>query len=114
MSNIIRYPRPKRFPRPKMPKTRGGCEDLPRPCPFVRCKYNLFLDIERGRVKTYGDNPLEMERSCALDEAEKGGLKLDEICDIYGLSRERIRQIVEHALRKMRFQHVQDTLCRRP
>ena len=61
----------------------------------------------------YGDDPLEMERSCALDEAARGGLKLDEISDVYNLSRERIRQIVEHALRRMRFQHVPDTLSRR-
>ena len=85
-----------------MPETRGGCAELPRPCPFVRCKYNLYLDVERGKLKIYGDDPLEAERSCALDEAEKGGLKLDEISEIYKLSRERIRQIEVKALKKLK------------
>lgn len=96
-----------------MPDTRAGCADIPRPCPFIRCKYNLFMDVEHKRMKFYGDDPLEMEHSCALDEAEQGGMKLDQICKIYGLSRERIRQIVEHALRQMRFRHVPATLRRR-
>jgi hypothetical protein len=100
---IKRYPRLKRVPYPKRPRTRQDCFNYSRPCPWVGCKYHLFLDINGEKIKSYGEDPLEMEFCCALDIADKGGWCLEDIRKIYGLSRERIRQIVEHALRKMRF-----------
>ena len=106
-----RYPRSKgtpRYPRPKKPVTRADCFGSPRPCPWVSCRYHLYLDVDDcGRLKTNGDDPSTMKCSCALDEAERGGQKLESIRKIYDLSRERIRQIIEHALRKIRFQRGQ-------
>lgn len=42
-----------------------------------------------------------LEHSCALDEAEEGSRSLAELADIMGLSRERVRQIEQRALRKL-------------
>jgi hypothetical protein len=35
------------------PRTRGDCEDVVRPCPYVSCKYNLYLDVNphTGSIK---------------------------------------------------------------
>ena len=27
------------------PRTRGDCKNLPRPCPFIGCRHNLWMDI---------------------------------------------------------------------
>jgi hypothetical protein len=48
--------------------------------------------------------PWELADSCALDIAERGGMTLEEIGSIIGVSRERVRQIEEAAL---------EILCRR-
>jgi hypothetical protein len=42
-----------------------------------------------------------LEHSCALDEAEEGARSLAELSDLMGLSRERVRQIEQRALRKL-------------
>jgi DNA-directed RNA polymerase sigma subunit (sigma70/sigma32) len=36
-----------------------------------------------------------------LDEADRGGRSLQEIADVFGVSRERIRQLEARALRKL-------------
>jgi hypothetical protein len=30
------------------PRTRGDCASVPRPCPYVGCKYHLGVDVGRG------------------------------------------------------------------
>ena len=73
-----------------------------------------MLDIQAGKIKKmYADDPLEMEYTCVLDICDEGGYKLEQISKIYQLSRERIRQIIEHSLREMRFKHVAATIRRR-
>jgi len=70
------------------PKTRGDC--LPggmnesRPCKQSWCKWHLSSE----------------KASCVLDVADEGAT-LDEVGDIFGVSRERVRQIEEIALRKL-------------
>jgi DNA-directed RNA polymerase sigma subunit (sigma70/sigma32) len=39
---------------------------------------------------------------CVLDEADKGGLTLEEIAEMFGLTRERIRQVEALALAKLK------------
>lgn len=29
------------------PSTRGECAQVPRPCPYVACKYSLYLDVSK-------------------------------------------------------------------
>lgn len=97
------------------PKTRGECADGPRPCPWVSCRQNLFLDvlgvngarrIEDGAIRLNmprlepGEVPPEW--SCALDVADRGGMGLEDIGDAIGVTRERIRQIEMQALAKVR------------
>lgn len=104
MTRISRKKRIKRYPRIARPQYRCECENVPRPCPFVGCKYNLFLDVRRNKIIENFESIEEMGMlSCVLDGIdEKGHMKLEEISKIYSLSRERIRQIIEHGLRRMR------------
>lgn len=89
-------------PRPELmddrPRTRADCEDRSeRPCPWVGCKYHLYLDVdpETGSiVVNFPDlEPWELTHTCTLDVAAQGGLTLVEVGDIMNLTRERIRQI---------------------
>jgi hypothetical protein len=85
------------------PKTRSDCAGVSRPCPYVACKYSLYLDVsETGSIILNFPHlePGEMpaDRSCALDLAEHGAMTLEEIAVVTNLTRERIRQIELKAL----------------
>ena len=88
------------------PKTRADCSQEARPCPWVACKHNLYLDInpETGSIKiNFPDlEPWEMKSSCALDVADAGALTLEEIGLITNLTRERIRQVEVRGLIKLK------------
>ncbi|MEL6544686.1 MAG: sigma factor-like helix-turn-helix DNA-binding protein, partial [Myxococcota bacterium] len=88
------------------PKNRTECRNGPRPCLFVSCKHHLYLDVnpETGSIKlNFPDmEPWELEETCALDVAERGGITLEEVGDILNLTRERIRQLEVTALQKLR------------
>lgn len=89
---------------PERPCNRLDCKTVQRPCPFVGCRYNLFLDVSQDGLAikfNYPDiEPGDMDPgfSCALDVANRGGLTLEEVGDILNLTRERIRQIEAVAL----------------
>jgi hypothetical protein len=80
------------------PKTRVECRDGIRPCPFVACKFHLYLDVNprNGHIK-YNFPHLEvweMEETCALDVAERErGVTLEEVGTYMNLTRERVRQV---------------------
>lgn len=79
-----------------IPKTRGDCLGGPRPCPYVSCRYNLFLDVSHiGTLKlNFPDvEPDQLEKSCALDCADDGAMTLDAVGLAVNLTRERARQI---------------------
>ncbi len=88
------------------PKTRADCVNGPRPCLFVSCKHNLYLDVnpETGSIKlNFPDKEIwELKETCALDVAEKGGITLEEVGEIMNLTRERIRQVETRGLMKLR------------
>ncbi len=75
------------------PKTRGDCIDGPRPCPWVSCRFNNYLDVSpRGSIKlNFPDRePAEVpaDKSCALDIADQfpGGAPLPVVQAAIGLS----------------------------
>jgi hypothetical protein len=88
------------------PRSRADCINSPRPCVFVSCKYNLYLDVnpETGSIKlNFPDKEIwALEYTCALDVAEKGGITLEEVGEIMNLTRERIRQVETRGLEKVR------------
>jgi hypothetical protein len=87
------------------PKERGECADMERPCPFVSCKYHLYIDVHpvRGSIKiNFPDLEVwEMTDTCALDIADRGGITLEEVGEIMNLTRERVRQVETQGLAKL-------------
>jgi hypothetical protein len=87
------------------PRTRSECAEGIRPCPFVSCKHHLFLDVSSrtGAIKlNFPDLEVwEMNETCALDIADRGGTTLEEVGAIMNLTRERIRQVEVKALAKL-------------
>lgn len=88
------------------PKTRGECPNF-RPCPFVSCKHNLYLEVKKSGSITlnYPEiEPEQMKHSCALDvaEANPDGLSFSEIGEKLNLTRERVRQIQEEAFKNVK------------
>jgi DNA-directed RNA polymerase specialized sigma24 family protein len=98
------------------PTRRSQCKDGPRPCPWIACKHNKFIESidSAGRIqrRVPGSNPEDIDPtdSCALDQEEqeervarqKGGLTYQKIGNEFGISRERIRQIEEKVFEKIR------------
>ena len=87
------------------PQSRGECADMERPCPFVSCKYHLYIDVHpvRGSIKVnFPDLEVwEMTDTCALDIADRGGITLEEVGEIMNLTRERVRQVETQGLSKL-------------
>ncbi len=87
------------------PRSRLDCAQGPRPCPYVSCKYHLFIDVSArtGAIKlNFPDLEVwEMKESCALDVADRGGTTLEDVGAIMNLTRERIRQLEVKALAKL-------------
>lgn len=90
------------------PKTRGECSSVPRPCPFVGCKYSNYLDVNpvNGRI-TFNHPGLTPDQippaySCALDVADmhqdNRELPANIVGNIIGLSKTRIAQMEDESL----------------
>lgn len=88
------------------PRTREDCRTAERPCPYVSCKYHLYLDVnpETGSIKiNFPDLEVwELAETCALDVAERGGTTLEDVGELLNLTRERIRQVEVLGLEKLR------------
>ena len=88
------------------PQTRADCGSGPRPCPWVSCKHHLFLDVnpETGSIKlNFPDVEVwELPETCALDVADRGGITLEEVGAIMNLTRERIRQLEDLSLARLK------------
>lgn len=99
------------------PATRGACKDGVRPCPYVGCRYNLFLDVdtERGSIKfnfpEFEPWDVPPTKSCALDIADGGGVTLDFVGHLVNLTRERVRQVELFALATVRRESQQLSDC---
>jgi hypothetical protein len=92
----------KEYPRPT---NRVQCRAQGRPCVYVGCKYNLYLDVnpQTGTIKmNFPDiEPHEMGHSCALDIADKGGSTLEFVSQAVNMTRERTRQYEFQCCEKM-------------
>ena len=88
------------------PKYRYQCRNGFRPCIYLSCKYHLFIDVnpKSGSIKfNFPDQEVwELEETCALDIAERGGMTLEELGKMFNLTRERIRQYERAGLDKLR------------
>ena len=88
------------------PRSRAECVHGARPCMFVSCKHHLYLDVNpsTGSIKlNFPDKEIwELEETCALDVADRGGITLEEVGGIMNLTRERIRQVETRGLLKLR------------
>ena len=77
-----------------------------RPCIHVSCRHNLYLDVNdsTGSIKlNFPDREVwELPETCALDVADRGGITLEEVGEIMGLTRERIRQLETRGLAKLK------------
>ncbi|MFT3764328.1 MAG: sigma factor-like helix-turn-helix DNA-binding protein [Minicystis sp.] len=87
------------------PRMRAECVDGPRPCPYVSCQHHLYLDVSSrtGAIKlNFPDLEVwDMNETCALDVADRGGTTLEDVGAIMNLTRERIRQVEVKALAKL-------------
>jgi Sigma-70, region 4 len=90
----------------KRPRSRADCAQGPRPCMFIACKHHLYLDVNpsTGSIKlNFPDKEIwELEETCALDVADRGGITLEEVGAIMNLTRERIRQVETRGLARLR------------
>ena len=90
----------------QQPTSRSQCVNTPRPCLFVSCRHHLYLDVneDTGSIKfNFPDKEVwELEETCALDVADRGGITLEEVGSIMNLTRERIRQLELSGLGKLK------------
>ncbi len=84
----------------KRPETREGCADMPRPCPFLTCKWHLGHEAIGPDVD---DDTLaeaiasETGDTCALDVADRGPQTERWVAQLMGLSHQRVHQLSRDA-----------------
>lgn len=86
------------------PTTYGDCKDHFEPCPWVRCHHHLLWDCYK-LLKSKGNIEIvrilfSMPVTCSLDYTKQDHT-LEEIAQVFNMTRERVRQIEEKALRKI-------------
>lgn len=94
----------RRFPPTDRPKYRSECIAGPRPCPYVGCRYHLYIEVtNKGSIK-YNQpqiNVWELDPSCSLDVAQTGPQSLSRVGRMLSITRERARQLEANAIEKM-------------
>ncbi len=91
-------------PDAERPRHRRDCQDGPRPCPWVSCRYHLYLDVSPSGNLTIWYPSLDVDEvpeTCALDVAEMEGQTLERVAEHFNVTRERIRQIENKAKVKL-------------
>lgn len=82
--------------RRRLPLNRGECVDAPRPCLFTNCRFHIATPMASGRG--YHGTPTE---SCALDVAARGEHTTVEVGEAMGISKQRVMQLENSALKKL-------------
>jgi len=91
------------------PRYRAECQGGLRPCPFVSCKYNLYISVKKTSIRInfphLEAHEMDPNGSCALDvaDANPDGLTLEAIGELLNITRERVRQIEDRAMRRLRW-----------
>lgn len=100
-----------------MPATWGECQrralgTASSPCPYMRCAHHLALDAHprTGSIKANWPDRDELPATCALRVAEDGGRTLEDVAGVLNLTRERVRQLEQRALARLRASGVADAL----
>jgi hypothetical protein len=78
--------------------SKGQCMQGSEPCPMMYCRYHIHSDAKPSQIALA---PVPTA-TCSLRLASYGGMTLDAIGTILGLTRERVRQIENMATRKMK------------
>ena len=92
------------------PRTFEECDSVGlgdiTPCPFVSCKHHLYLDVNprTGSIKFNfpGREVDELPATCALRVAQHGGRTLDAVAEVMALTRQRLSQLEDRILDKIR------------
>jgi hypothetical protein len=88
------------------PVVRGDCQGGERPCAFVSCRWHLYLDVSPSTHSIKVNFPhlevWEMPETCALDVADRAGKTLEDVGEVANLTRERIRQLEDETLARLR------------
>lgn len=88
------------------PRRRADCVNVPRPCPYVGCRYNLHLErVASGHGRRAVDeDPTEVspEESCALDIADRGPHTLEQVAAVVRATPKGVAVIIERATRRLR------------
>jgi hypothetical protein len=72
-----------------MPTHREGCEKVPRPCPYERCRHNMGPAVVQST-------------NCSLDLAERGPWKDRDIARMLVLTQAEVREALESGLEKVK------------
>jgi hypothetical protein len=67
------------------------------PCPRLDCRYHVHGDARPSQV----DAAPVPATTCSIKIAERGGMTLEAVGEILGLTRERVRQIEANAREKL-------------
>jgi hypothetical protein len=85
------------------PGQRSECASGVRPCPYVSCRYHLYLEVspKTGSLKlNFPDLEVwELQESCALDVADRGEQSTEKLGELLNLTPERARQLEQRVLR---------------
>lgn len=84
---------PRREGPRRLPLTRGDCLDGPRPCPYIECRHHMLADLP--------DDDMVDGHTCSLDSAVLGPMILEDVARVLGVTRERIRQIEDKAIKRL-------------
>lgn len=107
---------------PARPVTRGDCADGPRPCPWASCTHHAIHGVLLGEAgASLTDDELverieAMPASCTLDVADGRDATLESVGDLWGVTRERVRQLEARALRSLprQAEHLRDDIAEEP
>ena len=108
-----------RLKKEKKPVARSECAEMGRPCVWISCKHHMLWIFMSVGIKR--DPNIRMTRflnsksiaefvnvidklieTCTFDVADKDGQTLENVAEIMGTTRERVRQIEENAIIRLR------------